>query len=369
MTKNDNELFRLMVNAVKDYAIFRLDREGRIASWNEGAKRFKGYSANEVLGKHFSLFYTQADKERHHPEYELKRASEEGRYEEEGWRIRKDGSMFWANVVITKLDDENGNHIGFVKVTRDLTERRKNEEALEERVRLRTRELELALKSRDEFLSIASHELKTPMTSLRLQLQIALRKIQKGSGTAEMDKSLEVALRQVSSITNLVNDLLDISRIQTGNMDLTKSEFNLSELVDEVAHRFSEQVKLANNQLELRLDPDASGSWDAGRIEQVITNLISNAIKYAPRTKIVVTTKSFGKTVVLEVKDEGPGIEEGKLESIFNRFERGSNAQNVGGLGLGLFIVKKIVELHHGKIVAESSPGKGARFIVELPRK
>lgn len=369
-----------MVNAVKDYAIFMLDKTGHVASWNEGARRFKGYEASEIIGKHFSAFYTEEDKQRHHPEHELEIAVRDGRYEEEGWRVRKDGSKFWANVVITRLDDSHGEHIGFVKVTRDLTERKLNEEKLrtaygelETRVIDRTRELEFALKSRDEFLSIASHELKTPLTSLRLQLQLALRKIEKGDGESpllkDLSRALELGVRQVSSLTHLVNDLLDISRIQTGNFDLARVEINLSELAEEIAARFREQLELACCPLKLRLDPDVTGCWDRYRMEQVIVNLLSNAIKYAPQTEITVCTRIENGSAVLEVADEGPGIEAEKIETIFNRFERGTNAVNIGGLGLGLYIVKKIVELHRGTITVTSAPGKGARFTIVLPRK
>lgn len=376
--KLSDELFRLMVNSVKDYAIFMLDTNGNVASWNEGAKRFKGYEAGEIIGKHFSTFYTRPDIERNHPENELKLATRDGRYEEEGWRVRKDGSTFWANVVITRLDDQKGKHIGFVKVTRDLTERKNADENLrmayqnlERRVQERTVDLENALKSRDEFLSIASHELKTPLTSLRLQLQLSNKKIERNHTDApifkELSRSLDIGVRQVTSLTHLVNDLLDISRIQTGNFALTSSSLNLSELVDEIAQRFKEQIEQSRNTIELHLDPDITGSWDKFRLEQVLINLISNAIKYAPRSKIEIKTHKKDDRAVLEVCDHGPGIEPAKVEKIFNRFERGNHDSTISGLGLGLFITKKIVEHHRGNISVDSPPGKGARFIIELP--
>lgn len=354
--RKSEERFRLMVSTVRDYAIFMLTPEGNIASWNEGAKRFKGYDENEIIGKHFSTFYTKADTDRKHPEYELRKATEEGRYEEEGWRVRKDGSQFWANVVITRVDNSHGELMGFVKVTRDLTERKRAEEelrnaygALERRVQERTLELEQALKSRDEFLSIASHELKTPLTSLRLQLQLSSKRIEKEASELpilkDLSKSLNVGVRQVSSLTHLVNDLLDISRIQTNNFELAPESFNLSELVDEIMIRFKEQLDHARCHLALHLDPDLTGSWDRYRLEQVIVNLISNAIRYAPQTRITVSTVGKKDQAILSVADEGPGVEADKIERIFHRFERGANSQHVGGLGLGLYITKKIVEL------------------------
>ena len=350
------ERYRLMVSSVRDYAIFMLDPEGNIASWNEGARRFKGYEAQDVIGQHFSRFYTEPDIARNHPQFELRMAIEEGRYEEEGLRVRKDGSQFWASVVITRINDKSGNIIGFAKVTRDLTERRKTEESL---------------KSRDEFLSIASHELKTPLTSLLLQLQISVKRITMQASESpifkELTKSLDISVRQVTSLTDLVNDLLDVSRIQTGVFELNTSEFNLSELVDEIALRFREQLIQAKSELKLHLAPELNGQWDRFRLEQVIVNLISNAIKYAPLAPISISTKLENGRAILEVCDEGPGIEPENINRIFQRFERGNTPSSVGGLGLGLFITKKIVEHHEGSIRVDSAPGRGANFIIELP--
>ncbi len=378
--RRSEERLRLMVTAVKDYAILMLDKEGNITSWNEGATRIKGWEASEIIGKHFSIFYPEEDIARHHPENELRIAAKEGSYEEEGWRLRKDRTRFWANVVITRINDSSGDIIGYVKVTRDLTDKKLSAEALkstneelERRVQERTIDLEKALQSRDEFLSIASHELKTPLTSLRLQLQLSSRRLERSGASdpvfKDIAKSLDIGIRQVSSLTHLVNDLLDISRIQTGNFDLNRVEINLSELADEIATRFKEQLEQSRNILELQLDPSVIGCWDRYRLEQVVVNLLSNAIKYAPQTRVKIVTYKENDRAFLEVIDEGPGVEMEKIEKIFNRFERGTNATNVGGLGLGLFIIRKIVEFHRGKISLESSPGKGARFIVELPVK
>ncbi len=367
-----------MVSAVKDYAIFMLDPQGMVASWNEGAKRFKGYEAHEIIGKHFSQFYSKEDIDRKHPEYELKMALEEGRYEEEGWRIRKDGTRFWANVVITRVNDKKGNLLGFSKVTRDLSEKKANAEQLrlayenlEKRIQLRTKDLEAALKSRDEFLSIASHELKTPLTSLKLQLQLSQKRIEREPDTSpikkDLSRSLHVGVRQVNSLTALVDDLLDVSRIQTGVLEFHKEDFNLTELMEEILYRFQEELKMANCIVHTKLEPEVIGKWDKSRIEQVIVNLISNAIKYAPGTEIQVCVRKENQFAVIEVADQGPGIEASKILSIFERFTRVSSSKNVGGLGLGLFITKRIVELHDGTIKVETSPGHGAKFIACLP--
>ncbi len=376
--RRSEERFRFMVSAVKDYAIFMLDPEGLVTSWNEGAKRFKGYEAHEIIGKHFSTFYSKEDIDRKHPEFELKKALDEGRYEEEGWRIRKDGTRFWANVVITRVNDGKGNLLGFSKVTRDLTEKKQNAEQLrlayenlEKRIQTRTKDLEEALKSRDEFLSIASHELKTPLTSLKLQLQLSQKRIEKEPDSSPLKsgltKSLHIGVRQVNSLTNLVDDLLDVSRIQTGVLEIHKEFFNLTELAEEILYRFEEQLKQVECVSRTDYDRSIVGNWDKSRIEQVIVNLIQNATKYAPGTEITITTrreKGFG---VIEVADKGPGIDSSMSDAIFDRFTRVTSARNIGGLGLGLFITKRIVDLHQGTIKVESAPGKGARFIVCLP--
>jgi PAS domain S-box-containing protein len=373
--RQSEERLRLMVSAVKDYAIFMLDPQGMIVSWNEGARRIKGYSAEEIIGSSFKRFYTPEDLARNHPDDELRIAIATGKFEEEGWRVKKDGSRFWANVLITRLDDEHGRHLGFVKVTRDLTERRKTEEelkkayhGLEEKVRERTKDLEMALSVRDEFLSIASHELKTPLTSLKLQLQLGQRKMTMPTvKPEELNRSLDICIKQVNSLGNLVDDLLEVSRIQSGWFSLNLETFNLGELVEEIISRFSQQLAVASCTVELRLDHSLEGSWDRQRLEQVIVNLISNAIKYAPRSPLVIETKMVNGEVVLKVRDFGPGISKEKQGKIFDRFERVNTDKNISGLGLGLFISKRIIESHQGQIEVESELGHGTEFTVRLP--
>lgn len=370
--------YRLIVEAVKDYAIFMLDREGRVATWNAGAQRIKGYDRSDVVGKHFSLFYKQEDIARNHPQNELSVAIAEGRYEEEGWRVRKDGTQFWANVVITRVDNENGEVVGFAKVTRDLTERKKAEEnlrqaneSLERRVIERTLELERALSSRDEFLSIASHELKTPLTSLKLQLQVLRRRVRPDANTTPSPQNIadavDLGIRQVNSLSQLIDDLLDVSRIQTGNFELHIAPTNISRTVEDIAARFSQQMMAAGCTLELDLDHKARGHWDEYRLEQVLINFLSNAIKYAPKKPVRIRTQLLGEKVTLMVQDFGLGIEPEKQGKIFERFERVNSDRHIGGLGLGLFIVKKIIDAHNGKVWVESELGQGSKFFVELP--
>lgn len=369
--------FRRMIEGVKDYAIFMLDAEGRVASWNEGAYRLKGYESSEIIGHHLSKFYPDQDITLGRPERELEIARETGRYEEEGWRKRKDGSQFWASVILTRIDAEDGGLVGYTKVTRDLSERKRAEERLQEahdqlerRVKSRTAELRAALSARDEFLSIASHELKTPLTSLKLQAQMNLRKLEGANPEftkEELHRSYSLELKQISFLSVLIDDLLDISRIQAGRLDLSPQEINFSELVGEVLSRFSELFRANGCQVETSFAEGIIGHWDKRRLEQVVSNLFSNITKYAPGSRVHVSTKWGEGRTYLEISDSGPGIPKNKQELIFERFERANEQRSIGGLGLGLYIVRKIVQAHKGLVTVESELGKGTRFTIELP--
>lgn len=380
-----NEMFGLLIEAVNDYAIFALDPNGMILSWNAGARRLKGYDSLEIIGTHFSRFYTQEDLARNHPAYELEQARKNGSYEEEGWRVTKNGTKFWANVVITELKDSHGIHRGFAKVTRDLTERKKAEDKLreaylnlEEKIQKRTAELaaakedaENAVSSRDEFLSIASHELKTPLTSLKLQIQSRKRQLEKGNLTHfTPEKLFEMVTqdgKQINRISRLVDDMLDITHITSGKLSLEFEETDLGVLTTDVLTRFTLQFEINNIALITKIETHVIGKWDRYKIEQVFTNLLTNAIKYGNNRPIHIEVKKENDKAILIVRDHGIGIKKSDHERVFQQFERAISASTISGLGLGLFIVNKIIELHNGNISVQSELGQGATFIVELP--
>ncbi len=224
---------------------------------------------------------------------------------------------------------------------------------------------------RDEFLSIASHELKTPLTSLQLHFHLLTRmtdpKFASITNHEKVKQTLAKASTQVDRITNLVNDLLDVTRIQAGKLNFRFEKVNLLRLMEEVLERFSEQLALARCKLEVNICEDIVGFWDPIKIEQIIVNLVTNAIKYAPGRPIVISAMTGDRNVYLTVQDFGPGINKESQQRIFDRFERVTNSQNIGGLGLGLFISRQIAEAHRGKIHVVSELGKGARFILDLP--
>jgi PAS domain S-box-containing protein len=358
------ERFRLLVASVKDYAIFVLDPTGHVATWNAGAQRIKGYAPDDIIGAHFSRFYSAEDVASGKCEMELEVAARVGRFEDEGWRVRKDGSRFWANVVLTALRDESGALVGFAKVTRDLTDRRRAEEE-----RLRLTQAQEAVRLRDDFLSIASHELNTPLTTTKMQIDSLLE--QQDLGPRILPKVERIA-RSVSRLVQLIDALLDVSRLTTGRLTLNAAEVDLVRLARDVVERTQEAAIRARCALSVSVGGDVeegalAGEWDALRVEQVITNVIGNALKYAPGAPVEVVLTREGDAAVVRVIDHGAGIPCADLERIFERFERASSARNFGGLGLGLFVSREIVLAHGGTIAAANMAAGGACITARLP--
>jgi len=354
------ERFRLLVESVEEYAIFMLDPYGIVSTWNIGAERIKGYTAGEVLGRHFSIFRRDEDVRSGECEHELSLAAQNGKMEEEGWRVRKDGSQFWANVVLTAIRDNAGILIGFAKITRDLTQRR----ALEEE-RLQRARAEEAVRLREEFLLIASHELKTPLTTLQLDL-CGIQKDLNGDWS-RVSRKLDRANRSVARLSALVESLLSVSRLAQGKLTLDPASMDLAETVIQVVDGMREQAGKAGCDLAVHAAAPLLGNWDRLRIEQVVVNLLVNAIKYGAGGAIEIEVRYADATAVIEVSDHGPGVAEADLVRIFQRFERASSIRHYGGLGLGLYVSREIVEAHGGSITAGNRPGGGAMFAVRLP--
>src|SRR2546422_5452755 len=372
----DYDAYRLLVQEVKDYAIFLIDTKGRIQSWNTGAQRLKGYTQKEIIGQHFSIFYTRDDLAHKKPQRELETALTEGRVEDEGWRLRKDGTRFWANVVITALHDEKGKLRGFAKITRDLTEHRKTEEllreqtsVLERRVNERTAELEKANRMKDEFIARLSHELRTPITSITGWVQM----LQEGSLTPPPQrKALEVIDRNLAAQAQLIDDLLNVSRIVAGKLRIDMQPVYPAPLVEEAIDSVLPTVKAKSIKLTRDLDGSIGPMQiDPPRFHQVIWNLLTNALKFTPnRGRIHISLKRISSSALLRISDSGEGIDPEFVPYVFDRFQQAdaSYARKHGGLGVGLTIVKYLVELHGGTVSAESTGiGKGSTFTVTLP--
>ncbi|HEY8209015.1 MAG TPA: PAS domain S-box protein [Myxococcaceae bacterium] len=540
------ERLRLLVEAVQDYALFMLDPEGRVATWNSGAQRLNGYRAEEIIGRHFKALYQPEDAAAGKAEREMRIARDQGRVEDEGWRVRKDGTRYWANVVLTAVRDASGQLRGFAKVTRDMTERRRAEELAaarareqaaiaqlsldalrladvaaamgqavravsstldagivevlelapdqrtfslracagrpesdlgivvraagpesasglalasdapvfvwdlpserrfpprpdllqrkvvssltvpihgespdapygvlsahsrrkraftptdaaylsaianvlataivrvrsEERVReaqraaelqqLRLAQAEEALRQRDEFLSVAAHELRTPITALRLRLSGLEQSLRRGTGGAadEVAEKIQRSMRNTTRLAVLVERLLDVSRIVGGRLTLNLELVDLAEVAADVVEDVKEQAADAESELKLDVRARPKAEVDLLRIEQVLTNLVGNAIKYGAGKPVEVVVDQRDDTAVIIVRDSGIGIAPKDLERIFNRFERVAPSNRYAGLGLGLYISRRVVDAHGGTIGVRSEEGKGAIFEVILP--
>jgi PAS domain S-box-containing protein len=547
--QQSEERLRLMVDSIKDYAIFILDPQGRVASWNPGAERLHGHPAEEILDQFFSRFYPREEIERGTAALHLQAARDQGRHEEEGWRMRRDGSRFWAHVVLTAVW-ERDQLIGFTTIVRDMTERRRAQEELAARARqqaavgelglfaLQSRELatvmdqatqmvastlavemvsvlelapdrqsfglraatglgdeltgstvgavtvaagrdeepghalaspwpvvvedaaaerrftfapyvrergaaasitvvvrgagsetapfgvlsahtrsrrlfrsdevhflqatanvitsaiariraeeqlaraereadqerarkvqvESALRERDEFISVAAHELRTPLTALQLKLQSMEHSMRRdGQDSPRLLGRLEGALRQTDRLGQLVERLLDVSRIVGGRLELELADCNLTAVVAEVIQELGEQADAARTQLRLTTGADAPGHWDGNRLHQVVSNLLSNAVKYGAGQPVEVSVERLGDQARLTVTDHGIGIAPADQARLFGRFERAAPVRHYGGLGLGLYISRHIVEAHGGTIEVTSAPGAGSTFAVVLP--
>jgi len=371
MVVQSGEPFRLLVESVKDYAIFMIDPRGYIESWNLGAENIKGYKAGEIIGKHFSIFYPEEDIQRDKPGYELKVAAEVGRFEDEGWRIRKDGSRFWANVVITALRDKEGTLRGFGKVTRDLTDRKLAEE---ERLKLAREqvaraEAEAANRAKDEFLATVSHELRTPLNAIVGWGRMIRNTRMDEKGLAH---ALDIIERNAKLQAQLIDDLLDVSRIISGKLRLTVMPVELPPVIEAALDVIRPAAEAKNIRLQVMLDSNAGlVSGDPDRLQQVIWNLLSNAVKFTQKGgRVQVTLEQLDSHVLITVSDTGKGIAAEFLPYVFDRFRQADSSitRLHGGLGLGLAIVRQLVDLHGGSVEAQSpGEGQGATFSLKLP--
>ena len=376
MLRFTEQQFKLMVESTTDYAIFRLDDGGYIRSWNPGAQRLKGWTPEEAIGQHFSLFYVPEDRERGHPAHELEIARATGKYEEEGWRVRKDGSRFWASVSITALTREN-ERIGFTKITRDLTERKRAEDALrsardtlEIRVRERTAELERAVKSREDVIAVVSHDLRNPLAAIQLSTRMLQRDVKGLPREDALASTVDRIMRAAQRMETLIRDILDVTRIGAGTLTLDRQPQDVAALAMDAVELFEAAAQRKQVTLELDLVPGAEiADVDSERIHQLFSNLLGNAIKFTPSGgRVTIGGEVRGRELVLWVADTGPGVRPDDRERIFSRYWQARGGQGQG-VGLGLAIAKGIVDAHGGRIWVESEPSGGARFLFTLPAR
>jgi PAS domain S-box-containing protein len=355
---------RLLLDSVPDYAICMLSPHGVVTSWNAGGERLFGYSADEIIGRSFVVFYLPPDAEEGAPATQLLTAESEGRFESEGLRLRRGGAAFDAHVVLTPVRDSGRVLRGFSLVVRDITERKR----LEDDLRRRAEDLAVANRAKEDFLATLSHELRTPLNAMLGWTRLLRMGKLDASG---MSRALETIERNAHLQEQLISDILDVSRIVTGRLRLELRPTDLAPIVDATLDSLRSAADAKGVSLESRLQFAGAVLGDPDRLEQVIWNLVVNAIKFTPAGgSVLVSLDRQGTSAVVTVADTGEGIVSDLLPFVFDRFRQGdaSVTRPHGGLGLGLSIVRHVVELHGGKVIVSSDgPGKGATFSVLLP--
>ncbi|HEX7559701.1 MAG TPA: PAS domain-containing sensor histidine kinase, partial [Usitatibacter sp.] len=341
IAEND-ERFRLLVESVKDYAIFILDTDGRVVTWNLGAERIKGYQAAEIIGKHFSIFYPPEDIAAGKTDRELEIAARTGRFEEEGWRVRKGGAHFWASVTITAMRDPDGALLGFAKVTRDLTERRTAEQtqralAME---RAKLEEKSRIQEFQERFLAILGHDLRNPLASIDMGTGILLKRSQDPAALRILGRMRSSSLR----MSRMIEQILDLTRARlAGGLTLAPTGTDVRDIVARVVEEL--RGIHPSRTIELRSGP-LPGVGDPDRLEQVFSNLIGNALAYGdPASPVIIDAGVEGRIMSIEVHNGGAPIPDDLQATIFDPFRRGQQDARTSkstGLGLGLFISREV---------------------------
>lgn len=372
--RQSEERYRALVEQVTDYEICMLDEKGRIISWNEGARKIKGYTTEEIIGKYFTIFYPQEDILNGKPAYELEVARQEGKYEEEGWRLRKDGSRFWASVVITAVYNSEGFLLGYSKVTRDLTEKKEAEKALREsseryrriadELRITNDELSAANQELEQFTSIVSHDLQEPVRTIKSFLQLIEMKLNDGQ-INDLKTYIGKSINAANRMRELIQNLLQYS--QLGKVEVVKEKVNVKELLSEATQNLKTAIEKSKAKITINTDVDAI-EGDRVQLVQLIQNLLSNALKFTNEDHPQIKIESFRENghVKFAVSDNGIGIAQNDLNKIFEIFRRLNTKREYPGTGIGLAICKKIVDRHGGRIWPESTPGAGTTFYFTL---
>jgi PAS domain S-box-containing protein len=348
------ETFRLLVKSIQDYAVFMIDPDGRVVTWNAGAERLKGYRADEILGQHFATFYPVEDQAK--AGRMLQAAASAGRVSDEGWRVKKDGSRFWADAVLTAIHDREGRLLGFAKVTRDLTERRR---AAEELARTNA-ELET-------FSYSVSHDLRAPLRAMNGYAQ-ALLEDHAAQLDSEGRRLLAVVRDNAQRLGEMIDALLTFSRL--GRQPLQSAPLDMTDLarsvIDELRHGAKDHAP------EVHIDPLPAATGDRTLIRQVLANLLGNAFKFTrgrPLPRIEIGARSAGGDMVYLVRDNGAGFDMHYADKLFQVFSRLHHQDEFEGSGIGLALAQRIIQRHGGRIWAEGVPNQGATFYFTLPRE
>ncbi len=351
------EKFRLLVEGVVDYAIITLDRDGFITSWNTGAARLNGYAASEILGRHFSRLYPTEEIATNKPWHDLIVARDEGRCVEEGWRSRRDGTQYWANNLIASMHDSDGRSHSYYMVTQDLSQRKYAEDLAD------------AAQRTHEFIAMLAHELRNPLAPIRNAVALMERK---GLGDPVLESMRQTIDRQSLLLTRIVDELLDVNRIARGQFTIERRPIELRDVLNRALETSRPLIEQRHQTLEVKLpDSPLPMSGDPMRLTQVFLNLMNNAAKYTHiGGNLGLKIETEDGYYCVRVTDNGKGIPPGSLDSVFELFLQldPESCGTQGGLGVGLALVRRIVELHGGRVFARSEGlNHGSEFVVQLP--
>jgi PAS domain S-box-containing protein len=358
--------YRLLVDSVHDYSIFSLDANGNVTSWNSGAQRIKGYTSEEIVGRHFSTFYTPEDAEAGMPERVLKTARETGHFEGEGWRVRKDGTRFWSSILVTPIVDEDARLVGFSKVTRDITDRKKLMDELQrhaEELEVQIAERERANAELEAFGYSVSHDLRAPLRAIE-GFASALREDYGDKLEPGAHEYLQQIMTAATRMNRLVRDLLEYGRL--GRIELPAARIALLPLVQRVL-----QENFSGQNVIVDVPESVAVRGHEPTLSQIFVNLVSNAVKFQkpgvpPEVRIKAVRQITG-SIKISVTDNGIGIQPDHVGKLFKVFERLHGVEEYPGTGIGLAIVKRGSERMGGSCGVESKPGEGSNFWVELP--
>ncbi len=360
---DSGEGYRLLVESVRDYAVFLIDLEGRVASWNPGAERLLGYREEEILGHAAARFFTPEEIAKGVPERELKTAAEQGRASDDRWHVRKDGTYFFASGIATPVRDGQGALRAFCKVMRDRTDWKRQEEEL----RNQAEALSRADQEKNEFLAVLAHELRNPLAPIFYALQILEQ-----DDLSLRNNARAIIERQVQRLARMIDDLLDVNRISTGKIELRRESVTLRAVVEHAAETTRPLFEARRQDFSVSLPEDEV--WidaDAARLEQALSNLLHNAAKFTgDGGAIALTAERPDDYIIVRVTDNGTGIPPDLLPHVFDLFQQGSRSLDrpQGGLGIGLTLARRLVEMHGGSIEAHSAgTGQGSEFEIRLP--
>ncbi len=357
--------FDSIVSLIEDYAIIVLDNAGLVTRWSPGAERTTGYRADEIIGQHLSRFYTPEDKTRNLPATSLHAVRQDGKYEAAGWRVRKDGSRFWANVAVAALRNGEGELIGFLTLTKDLTE----QTAAREQRALR-QVAETAVRERDTFLAKVSHEIRNPLSALKLYIQTTQEELQSGKTERVLEKlpaRLQSIHRQIDRIDSLISGLTTSAGTAAGEFELKFEDVDLADLAVAAIAELTNAARQSGSEIEFHNPGRVIGRWSRRHLKDVILNLLQNAIEFGAGKPIAVAVGANDVEAWISIEDHGVGISEHDQERIFECLERTADSRNYGDFGLGLWISRRIMSAMGGDIRIQSRMGEGATFIVKLP--